>query len=398
MFPKGPFVRRGARGGAPFRGRTVGNARAVRIAMVHGRAAPEHDGVADYTRHLVEALRTARTDVVPVPVDGLLHAARQVRAAHADLVHVQFAPSAFGFSPRPGLLPDLVQAPVVATLHEYGWWSAPPWMPERIWRVLERRGWFDRETWRLVPRAAAAVTTNAGHADALARRTGIEAVRVPLAPNVPDAGPVDRAAVRAGLGVPPDGPLVVFFGFVHPVKGVRYLVEALAALRREGCGAHLLVLGGFTSLALPQDEASAFRTELQEHVASCGETAHVTFTGHRPARDVSAALHAADVAAFPFTAGVTTKSGALLTALAHRLPCVVTAADPPDPDLVDGATAAVAPRTRDAGALAGALRPLLDDPALRERMAAAGAVLAEDRTWPRIARAHRELYAAVLSG
>jgi len=121
----------------------------------------------------------------------------------------------------------------------------------------------------------------------------------------------------------------------------------------------------------------------------------VTITGHLPAAEVSAALHAVDVAAFPFTAGATTKSGALLSAFAHGLPTLVTAADPPDPELVNGATVVVADRVRDTDALVGPLGRLLDDPGLRARVAAGGRGLAVDRTWPRIAAAHQELYTAV---
>jgi glycosyltransferase involved in cell wall biosynthesis len=263
---------------------------------------------------------------------------------------------------------------------------------------VERRGWFDRETWRLAPAGRAVVTTNPGHARTLADRLGVEAARIPLAPNVPDLGPgAGRSEVRHRLGVPVDAEVIGFFGFVHPVKGVRYLIEALAALRAAGrTRLHLLVLGGFTSLALPAAEAAAFRTELDERARRCGVAAHVTITGHLPTADVSAALHACDLGAFPFTAGASTKSGALLSAFAHRLPTVVTAADPPDPELVDGRTVVVAPRVRDADALVAALGRLLDDPALRVRVAAGGAALGEQRTWPRIAEAHRALYREVL--
>jgi glycosyltransferase involved in cell wall biosynthesis len=111
---------------------------------------------------------------------------------------------------------------------------------------------------------------------------------------------------------------------------------------------------------------------------------------------VSAALHSSDLAAFPFTAGATTKSGALLSAFAHGLPTIVTPADPPDPELVDGRTVVVAPRVRDPEALRDALVRLLDDPDLRGRVAAGGAALGAERTWPRIAERHRELYARVL--
>ena len=294
-------------------------------------------------------------------------------------MHVQFAPSAFGFSPWIGLLPDLVAAPVVGTLHEYGWWSAPRRVPERAWRVVERRGWFDRETWRLAPAGRAAVVTNAGHARVLADRLGIEAVRIPLAPNVPDLGSdLDPAPdqVRRRLGVPVDAEVIGFFGFVHPVKGVRYLIEALAALRAAGrTRLHLLVLGGFTSLALPAAEAAAFRAELLDRARRAGVDRTSRSPGTCPAAAVSAALHACDLAAFPFTAGATTKSGALLSAFAHRLPTVVTAADPPDPQLVDGRTVVVAPRVRSADALVTAIGRLLDDAALRARVAAGGAAL-----------------------
>jgi glycosyltransferase involved in cell wall biosynthesis len=369
--------------------------------MVTGRADPGRDGVADYTAHLVRALGEAGTTVDPVPTDGslrdLVATARRLRASRPDVVHVQFAPSAFGFRPWPGLLPDLVGAPVVTTVHEYGWWSAPSWVPGPVWRAVERTGRFDRETWRLVPVAAATITTNAGHAGTVAQRLGVAAELVPLAPNVPDLGDVDRAAVRREWGVPADAEVVAFFGFVHPVKGLRYLIEAVAALRAAGRHRlHLLVLGGFTSLALPEPEARAFRAELVARVHECGVEGHVTITGHLSADRVSAALHASDLAAFPFTAGATTKSGALLSAFAHGLPTVVTAAEPPDPALVDGETVVVAPRVRDADVLVDALSALLDDPSLRARVAAGGAALGAARTWPRIAEAHRELYARVL--
>ena len=369
------------------------------IAVLSGRAAPGQDGVADYTTHLVDALRDAGTDVEPVAVDpgplGAARAVRRVRALRPELVHLQFAPSAFGFSPWIGLLPDAVGAPVVTTLHEYGWWSAPGWVPSSVWAPLEQRWPVDRETWRLAPASAAVVTTNAAHAAAVAHRVDRLAVTIPLAPNVPDCGPVDVRAVRARLGIPADAQVVAFFGFVHPVKGLRYLIEAVARLRTHHPRLHRLLLGGFTSRALPAREADAFRDELVARAVDCGAADIVTITDHLPGAEVSAALHAADIAAFPFTAGATTKSGALLSAFAHGLPTLVTAADPPDPELVDGATVVVADRVRDVDALVEPLARLLDDPALRHRVAAGGRGLAVDRTWPRIAAAHQELYATV---
>lgn len=371
------------------------------MTMVQGPADPGRDGVADYVARLSAALADAGVEVGCVPVEGgprsVLRAAGLVRRARPDVVHVQFAPSAFGFRPWPGLLPDLVRAPVVTTAHEYGWWAAPAWVPDRVWRVVERPGLLDRETWRLLPASAAAVTTNPGHAAAVRGRLGREPVQIPLAPNVTDHGAsAPHAETRRRLGVPADARLVTFFGFVHPVKGVRYLIEALARLRPRHPRLHLLVLGGFASRALPRAEALAFRAELVALAQSCGVARSVTIAGHRPAAEVSAALRASDVAAFPFTAGATTKSGAVLSAFAHGLPTVVTAADPPDPELVDGRTAVVVPRVRDTDALAGALSRVLDDPALSTRVARGGAAVGARRSWSRVAAEHRRVYEGLL--
>ncbi|MEJ2867121.1 glycosyltransferase family 4 protein [Actinomycetospora sp. OC33-EN08] len=371
------------------------------VAMLHGRADPAHDGVADYTARLVAALHECGTAVRDVPVDpgprGLLAAARAARGA--DVVHLQFAPSAYRFSAWPGLLGDLVGAPLVTTVHEYGAWSPRPW------RLPARLGLADADTGRLVPRSARVITTNGAHEEILRRRyPHHDVVRLPIPPNVvagdaarsstregaaPDA---DRVTTRRRLGIAPDAQVVVFFGFVHPVKGLRYLVDAVAHLAAERPRLHLLIVGGFTSLALPDDEAAAFRAELTKHVADAGATDRVTITGHVPADEVSAALAASDLAAFPFTAGATTKSGALLAAFDHGLPTLVTQLTP-DTELVDGETVVVAPAVRDVDVLVTALRRLLDDDALARRVAAGGRSLLDGRDWDTLAARHRDLYA-----
>ncbi|MFP5282635.1 MAG: glycosyltransferase, partial [Actinomycetes bacterium] len=94
----------------------------------------------------------------------------------------------------------------------------------------------------------------------------------------------------------------------------------------------------------------------------------------------------------PFTAGVTTKSGSLLAALAHGVPVLATAADEPDPDLVDGDTVLVIPQRRDPPAIAATIRRLLDRPAEAATVARRGAAWAATRDWPAVAAAHVALY------
>ncbi|HEX6501521.1 MAG TPA: glycosyltransferase [Micromonosporaceae bacterium] len=385
----------------------------TRVALLHGLLDPARDGVADYVTHLVPALRADGVEVVALPVPSrpagdrthagdlrrLADLRRRIAATRPDLVHVQFAPSAFRSQTPPGLLPLAVAGtPLVATLHEYGGASGARWLPEAAWRVAERHGWWDRDTWRLVPASDAVVVTNPGHAALLRDRTGREPVLIPLAPNVQPVPPGDRQRARRRRRLDPNAPVLVFFGFVHPVKGVRYLIEAVARLRREHPDLRLVVVGGFTSLALPGDEAEAVRRDLQSHAARHGVADAVTFTGHLPEQEVSELLSAADVAVLPFTAGVTAKSGALLSVLAHGLPTVVTRADRPDPELVDGVSVVEVADRRDPTALAAGISRLLRDPTLRARVAEGGAAVAGRRTWPALAAAHHDLYRRLLAG
>jgi glycosyltransferase involved in cell wall biosynthesis len=306
--------------------------------MVQGGTETTLDGVADYTAHLLPALRDAGVDVRPVRFGEPL--------PDVDLAHFQYAP--FGFPD--GLAGARCSVPLVTTLHEYGE--------------------------ELVPTSDALVVTNPSHARMLRDRTGREAHHIPLAPNVPV------------FDVPPrrfDRPTAVFFGFVHPVKGTRYLIEAV----RRVPGLGLKVVGGFTSLALPPAEAEEHRRELMALADD-----RVEFTGHLPAEEVSAVLRGATVAVLPFTHGVTTKSGSLLTVLAHGLPTLVT--DAGDPELVDGDTVAIIGAVRSADAIGAELERVLSDSALRQRLSRRGRQMVAERTWPHVARRHRELYEQVL--
>ncbi len=401
----------------------------MRVALVCGTYAPERDGVADYVRRLADELRrgpepagsvgpgepievvvAARTEGGREPehavglapgwsAPDVRRAARALDGLGADLVHVQWAPSAYGWSGAVGRLPALLRTPVVTTLHEYGWWAWPAWVPDLAWPLLERGGRRDRESGLLGPRSRALVTTNAHHAGVVRRRLGREPTTIPIGPNVPGPGPdADgaRARVRTRLGLAAGVPLVVFFGFVHPVKGVRELVDATALLRDAGTDVHVVVAGGFASLALPGEEARSFRAEVEQRIDDRGVGDRVVLTGWVDGDEVSELLAAADAVALPFTAGVTTKSGSLLAALAHGAPVLATVADERDADLVDASTVVDIGARRDPGAIATAILRVVGDPALAERVARGGRALAATRDWPAIAAAHRDVYRAAL--
>lgn len=359
------------------------------VALVVGRDEPRHDGVADYVHRLAAHLPAYGVQPRVVEAGGRVGAAaRELGRLRPDAVHVQVAPSAYGFSPAVGLLPGLVRAPLVTTLHEYGWWSWPKVVPDRLWASVERRGLWDRETGRLTAAAAAVLATTPGHAAAVRDRMGRDARVVPIGPNV-ERVPADRRRTRERLGLPERAPVVAFFGFVHPVKGVRWLLRAVRALRAS---AHpdlrLVVAGGFESLALPRQEALDFEAEVRADIFELGLADAVTVTGWLPADEVSALLQAADVAALPFTAGLTTKSGSMLAVLDHDLPLVGTRGPGTEPAL--DAAALLGP-VRESEVLAAHLHRALSGAA-----PTGGRALADAHSWDAAARAHAEVYAGVL--
>jgi glycosyltransferase involved in cell wall biosynthesis len=398
----------------------------LRVGLVCGHFDPARDGVADYTRHLAQHLRSAGCETLictanqyaPTPgaeivgvtdrwnVLGALRAAHALGGLSLDVVHVQFAPSAFGFSRTVGLLPLLVPAgtPVLATLHEYGVRvvdGVGGRLRSALWSAMERKGWADRETLVLTVKADRLLVTAPEHADVVNARfahRGLEVTHVPIAPNIPLArvdGEDIPSAVRASLGLPPDALLAVFFGFLHPVKGLERLIEAVAAVRRVLPALRLVLAGGGESHSVPEGAAAALRRGLEDAARRHGVEREVIFTGYLREDDVSRLLRAADTAVFPFDAGVTAKSGSLLAALAHGVPTIATS--PPGVlDRITEVDGVLRVPPRNTAVLAEALFLVLTDRALATRLAAAGRSCAARWTWSDIAALHAQMYDEVL--
>src|SRR5918911_1493280 len=98
----------------------------MRVALISGNYDPLRDGVSDYTRRLALELQAGEVETTVITTRGRaavtpdtqgvarawtpLGVARTARLLHEldpDIVHVQFAPSAYGFRAAIGLLPLL---------------------------------------------------------------------------------------------------------------------------------------------------------------------------------------------------------------------------------------------------------------------------------------------------
>jgi glycosyltransferase involved in cell wall biosynthesis len=409
-------------GTVPGMGRT-------RVGLVCGYLDPMRDGVAAYTRRLAvhtrsaglepvivtthELAQEAGADVIGVTerwdAAGVASAARALRRLDLDVVHVQFAPSVFGFTRAVGLLPLFLpkRVPLVVTLHEYGvarQSTGGRGMRSLMWSLAERRQYADRETLLLAPRAQCLLVPSQEHMRVLRARIPRQAIatlEVPIGLNVDIAigrnGQADRARIRRELGMVPDASLVAFFGFLHPDKGLDRLIAAVAAVQAQRPGTQLLLIGGAASHSVPAIAAHRLRQELEQVAAAFGVLDQVHFTGYLPDAEVSRLLLAADVAVFPFNAGVTSKSSSLLTALASGLPVVATAADSTRGTPVE-ADGVLWVRPGDTAELAGALALVLGDRRLTDRLKAAGRARAACHSWDAIAAVHAEVYARALAG
>lgn len=401
--------------------------RSTRVGLVCGYFDPVRDGVADYTRRLAAHLRAAGLDAVVCTTEGwaqahgegavgvtsrwdlfgMVTAARALRRLDVDVLHVQFAPSVYAGSRAVGLLPLLLprRMRLVVTLHEYGVWSRQGVAARAraaLWGALERRGLVDRETLLLMPRAAEVLVSSPEHQEVLRARFGQRAprsVEVPIGLNVEVGGigsATVRSDVRRALAAGPAAPLVVFFGFLHPEKALDRLITAVAALRDEHPGVHLLLIGGAASHSVPRSAGHRLRRDLERVADDCGMRGQVHITGYLPGPELSRLLSAADVAAFALNDGVTRKSGSLLTAFAAGVPVVATArAGVVTQPTEMGGVLRVPPR--DSAALTAALRQVLGDPALAARLRSAGEAAAAQQSWDAIVAAHTDVYAAAVA-
>lgn len=224
---------------------------------------------------------------------------------------------------------------------------------------------------RTIERGADAVIAYGPHVAAHVRAHGARNVHV--APQAVDVGfwsaPADGSAVRAGLGNPAF--LAVFAGRAVPGKGLDVLLEAWRRLGADPGGA-MLALAGVAPGEMPAAPG----------VVALGDLAPAEL------RDLYAAAEVVAVPSVP-TRAFREPWGLVVNEALHRRTAVIAtdAVGAAAGGLVrDGETGLVVP-AGDPAALAAAIERLRADPALRERLAEAGAQAAAAHTPAAWARA-----------
>lgn len=315
----------------------------------------------------VEVVHVPAGPARPVPKDDLLPwmadfgawlADDWRRHGAPDVVHAHFWMSGLAALQASRALP--VRVPVVQTFHALG--------------SVKRRHQGDRdtspsgrvETEATLGRSVDLVVATCSDEVAELRRLGIPASRVTVVPCGVDLerfvphGPVARLSTELEAGSGPRRHRLLSIGRLVERKGVGTVVEALAQLP----DAELVIAGGPSADQVAGDPEAQRLADLAERL---GVRDRVHFVGSVARDDVPALLRSADVVVAtpwyePF--GIVP-----LEAAACGRPLVGTAVGGLLDSVADGVTGLLVP-PRDAGALAAALRDLLDDPARRRRFGA----------------------------
>lgn len=269
--------------------------------------------------------------------------------------------------------------PFVVTIHDLTFIEHPEYVEPKNLKFLEN---FVPET---IERAERIIVNSQFTGDAIGEHFPQAAQKVVVTPLACDPAffsppqEEDLNFLRDKYGI--DSDYVLTVGTLEPRKNLRTLLLALAGIRRETTE-QLVVVG-------PQ---GWLFEETQELLRKLGLGNRVIFTDHAPQRELSTLYYGAK--AFVFPSHYEGFGLPVLEAMAAGTPVLCSNAASL-PEVAGGAALYFDPD--DAEALGLALKRVLGDDALRQRLKEAGQERATDFSWRRMAEQTLDVYRSVLA-
>lgn len=194
--------------------------------------------------------------------------------------------------------------------------------------------------------------------------------------------PIPKAEARAALGLDPDGPVFLFFGFIRRYKGLHVLLEAMPSVLAQRPDARLVVAGEFYA-----DEDA-----LRAQAAPLGDAVRLD-ADYIPEDRVGLYFSAADAVVQPYVTA--TQSGVAQIAFHFGTPVITTDVGGLAEIVPDGDAGLVVP-PEDPAALAAALVRFVQD-GLADRLAEGVLREREHYSWDRVLDAVETLLGEALA-
>ncbi len=292
-----------------------------------------------------------------------------------DVVNIQYQAAAYNMrSPAINMLPWRLKGVVktVVTFHDL----RVPYLFPKAGRLRETAVQF------MARQANGNIATNPADYQQLTATIQTPVCQIPIGSNIttyaPNQNQIDK--IRDEMGLAKTDFLLGYFGFLNESKGADTLLRALVQLDDRH---HLVFIGGQTGSSDP-DNNQTFLASLRQLITALGLDARVHWTGFVPDERVSAFLHAANVMVMPYRNGVSLRRGTLMAVLAHGRSLITTTPASPTPELVHGENVWLVPPDEPT-ALAAAVRIVLADESLQNRLGEGAAQVADLFTWDQIA-------------
>ncbi len=343
---------------------------------------PTPCGVATFSAALTEGLVAGSADVRVVRVgDGSSPTTGRVVARLAD----------DDVAPADEAIDALNDADVVIVQHEYGIYAGVDGssvvqvldaleVPSIVvaHTVLRAPTPHQRALLEAIVDAADAVVvmTDAGRA-LLVDSFDVDDRKVHVIPHGAAVVPAPRAATERRRGG------LLTWGLLGPGKGIEWAIEALALLGDIRPEVQYRIAGD-THPKVAAADGEVYRNMLRRRAADAGVSDQVSFdAGYRGLPALAELIDSSSVVVLPYDSPDQVTSGVLVDAVAAGRPVVATAF-PHAVELLASGAGLVVPR-RDPAALADALRRVLTEPGLADRMASEARRIAPDLAWPAVA-------------
>ena len=174
-------------------------------------------------------------------------------------------------------------------------------------------------------------------------------------------------------------PVLLSWGLLGPGKGIEWAIDALGMLK-DLSPVPRYVVAGRTHPKVLAREGDAYRDSLVRRVQANGVEHMVSFDdSYRDLASLQTLIEDADVVLLPYDSKNQATSGVLVDAVAAGRPVIATAF-PHALELLSDGAGLIVPQ-RDPSALSAAIRRVLVDPDLAERMALAARDAAPELSW-----------------